>query len=98
MNVFNKFAPFIRDYIYSNGWQELREVQIEAAEVIFNSDDNLLICSRTASGKNEAAFFPMISDICSNPTTGFGILYIAPLKAVICVIISRTAPAAKLKT
>ena len=83
MNVFNKFAPFIRDYIYSNGWQELREVQIEAAEVIFNSDDNLLICSRTASGKTEAAFFPMISDICSNPTTGFGILYIAPLKALI---------------
>lgn len=84
MSVFYKFAPFIRDYIYSNGWQELRGVQLEAAEVIFSSDDNLLVCSSTASGKTEAVFFPIISDICDNPPTeGFAVLYIAPLKALI---------------
>ncbi len=83
MSVFYRFAPFIRDYIYSNGWQELRGVQLEAAEVIFCSDDNLLVCSATASGKTEAVFFPIISDICENPAEGFSVLYIAPLKALI---------------
>lgn len=83
MSTFQRFAPFIRDYIYSNGWQKLRGVQLEAAEAIFNSEDNLLVCSATASGKTEAVFFPVISELCQNPAEGFAVLYIAPLKALI---------------
>ena len=60
--VFSRFPDFIKEYIYSRGWSELREVQLDAARVIFDTDDNLLISSSTASGKTEAAFFPIISD------------------------------------
>ena len=62
--VFSRFPDFIKEYIYSHGWNELREVQLDAAKVIFESDKNLLISSSTASGKTEAAFFPIISDGC----------------------------------
>ncbi len=86
MTVFDKFAPFIQDYIYRHEWTELREVQLEAARVIFDTDDNLLLTSQTASGKTEAAFFPIISQLCEDidaGVKGFGALYIAPLKSLI---------------
>ncbi len=80
--VYNSFSPFIRDYIYQSEWDSIREVQIEAANVIFSTQDNLLICSSTASGKTEAAFFPVLSLVAS-PTSSVEVLYIAPLKALI---------------
>ena len=82
--VFSRFSPFIKEYIYSRGWNELRDIQIEAANVIFDTEDNLLLSSSTASGKTEAAFFPIISDIVASPTErGVSVLYIAPLKSLI---------------
>ena len=38
MNVFERYAPFIQDYIYRSGWQCLRGVQNAAGEAIFNTD------------------------------------------------------------
>lgn len=81
--VYNSFSPFIRDFIYRSEWDTIREVQIEAADVIFSTENNLLICSSTASGKTEAAFFPILSRIHDNPPSSVGVLYIAPLKALI---------------
>ncbi len=82
--VFEKFAPFIKDYIHSHGWNELRAVQLAAADVIFNTDKNLLLTSETASGKTEAAFFPIISELFENPgPLGIKVLYVAPLKSLI---------------
>lgn len=83
--VFSRFPDFIKEYIYSHGWSELREIQLAAAKVIFESDSNLLLSSSTASGKTEAAFFPIISDICDNPPEkkSVSVLYIAPLKSLI---------------
>lgn len=83
MSAFEKLAPFIQDYIYRNDWTELREVQVAACDVIFNSDANLLIATPTASGKTEAAFLPVITEIYNNPSSSVGVLYIAPLKALI---------------
>lgn len=82
-DIFSRFAPFIQEYIYRNGWTELRAVQTDAASVIFDSDDNLLLTTPTASGKTEAAFFPIISELYSSPSDSFGALYIAPLKSLI---------------
>jgi len=82
-DVFSRLAPFIQEYIYRNGWTELRQIQTDAARVIFESDDNLLLTTPTASGKTEAAFFPVISDLYENPSESFGVLYIAPLKSLI---------------
>ena len=83
--VFSRFPDFIKEYIYSHGWCELREIQLSAAKVIFETDENLLLSSSTASGKTEAAFFPIISDICDNPPEkkSVSVLYIAPLKSLI---------------
>ena len=82
-DLFMRFPPFIQDFIYRSGWQELREVQLAAAEVIFNTEDNLLLTTSTASGKTEAAFFPILTMLCEDPPSSFGVLYIAPLKSLI---------------
>ncbi len=81
--AFRQFSPFIRDYIYKNGWNELRRVQIEAAYEIFYSENNLLISSETASGKTEAALFPILSMMEKESPENFTVLYISPLKALI---------------
>ena len=51
MNVYERYAPFIRDYIYRSGWQTLRGVQNGAGEAIFGTDKNVLLTASTASGK-----------------------------------------------
>ncbi len=81
--IFERFPSFIREYIYSHSWDSLRNVQIEAAKTILNTDHNLLLTSSTASGKTEAAFFPILTRICEEPSKGISVLYIAPLKSLI---------------
>ena len=83
MNVFDRYAPFIKDFIYRNRWENLRAVQTAAGEAVFCTDDNVLLCASTASGKTEAAFFPILTEMFENPPTSVGALYIAPLKALI---------------
>ena len=83
--VFSRFPDFIKEYIYNRGWSELRDIQLDAARVIFETDANLLLSSSTASGKTEAAFFPILTDILDSPDyhTSISVLYIAPLKSLI---------------
>lgn len=81
--LFSKLAPFIQDYIYTHGWTELRQVQIEACRVIFDTDAHLLIAAGTASGKTEAAFLPVLTLLHQNPSATVGALYIGPIKALI---------------
>ncbi len=83
--LFGRFPPFIQEYIYRQGWESLRDVQLSAAKVILESDDNLLLSSSTASGKTEAVFFPILADLCENPPEAEGVscLYVAPLKSLI---------------
>ena len=83
MEIFNQYAPFIQDYIYRSGWRTLRAVQNAAGDAIFNTDKNVLLTASTASGKTEAAFFPILSLLCGEPPASVGVLYIAPLKALI---------------
>ncbi|MDR2360631.1 MAG: DEAD/DEAH box helicase [Oscillospiraceae bacterium] len=83
MDVFSRLAPFIQDFIYANNWTELRGIQVAACEVIFDTDSNLLLSSGTASGKTEAAFLPVLTEIYNRPSASVGVLYISPLKALI---------------
>ena len=83
MNVFGRYAPFIQDFIYRSGWKTLRGVQNAAGEAIFGSQDNVLLTASTASGKTEAAFFPILTLLDEDPPASVGVLYIAPLKALI---------------
>lgn len=83
MTAFSRYAPFLQEYIYKQGWEDLREVQIHACSAILDRDNHVLISSGTASGKTEAAFFPILTDLHKNPSKSVGILYIGPLKALI---------------
>lgn len=82
-DAFELLAPFIQDYIYKNKWEELRGIQVEGIYSILKTKDNLLLASQTASGKTEAAFLPILTDLYNNPSNSVGILYISPLKALI---------------
>lgn len=83
MDVFSRYAPFIQQYIYGHGWEQLRAIQQAAGDAIFNSDAHVLLSASTASGKTEAAFFPIITLMQETPPASIGCLYIAPLKALI---------------
>lgn len=83
MDAFKRLAPFIQDFIYQSKWEELRGNQVAACEVIFDSDDNLLLSSGTASGKTEAAFLPVLTELYNKPSKSVGVMYISPLKALI---------------
>lgn len=83
MDVFDRYSPFIREYIYRNGWNNLRAIQMAAGDAIFNTDAHVLLSASTASGKTEAAFFPILTLMQEEPPASIGCLYIAPLKALI---------------
>ncbi len=83
MDIFSQYAPFIQDFIYRSGWKALRAVQNAAGDAIFNTDSNVLLTASTASGKTEAAFFPILSILNEQPSASVAVLYIAPLKALI---------------
>ena len=83
MNTFDRYAPFIQDYIYRSGWTMLRGVQNAAGDAIFHTDEHVLLTASTASGKTEAAFFPILTLLEEEPPATVGVLYIAPLKALI---------------
>ena len=83
MSVYDRYAPFIQDFIYRSGWHTLRSVQNAAGDAIFGTEENVLLAASTASGKTEAAFFPILTLLDERPSGSVGVLYIAPLKALI---------------
>jgi len=81
--VFDRFAPFVQDFVYEHDWESLRAIQVAAADAIFNTDENVLLTSSTASGKTEAAFFPILTQLWEDPPASVGCIYVGPLKALI---------------
>ena len=61
----------------------MREVQVEACDAIMDTNKHVIIASGTASGKTEAAFFPILTLLEKHPSRSIGIIYISPLKALI---------------
>lgn len=72
----------IRRYVRDQRWEELRPIQAAAIQHITTSDDNFILASRTASGKTEAAFLPILSKVDFGPP-GVRVLYVSPLIALI---------------
>ncbi|MCI5905638.1 MAG: DEAD/DEAH box helicase [Oscillospiraceae bacterium] len=83
MNIFDRYAPFVQDFIYRSNWESLRAIQVAAADAVFNTDENVLLSASTASGKTEAAFFPILTLFSEDPPRSVGAIYIGPLKALI---------------
>ena len=80
--AYHLLSPSIRKYIREKGWEELRAIQYAAIERILTSDNHYILVSRTASGKTEAAFLPILSKVNFNEP-GVQVLYISPLIALI---------------
>lgn len=83
MSIYDRYAPFIQDFIYRNNWESLRAIQVAAGDAVFNTDDNILLSASTASGKTEAAFFPILTLFTEDMPKSIGAVYIGPLKALI---------------
>jgi ATP-dependent Lhr-like helicase len=69
--------------LYKMGWTELRPIQVDAIYEIFNTDKNIIISANTASGKTEAAYLPILSQIVDRKEHGISTIYVGPLKALI---------------
>ncbi len=82
MTPFDLLSEPIRKYIRDKRWEELRPIQSAAITRILSTEDNYILASRTASGKTEAAFLPILSKVNFNET-GIQVLYISPLIALI---------------
>lgn len=80
--AFHLLSEPIRRFVRDKRWESLRPIQIAAIEKIMASSDNYILASRTASGKTEAAFLPILSKV-NFKETGVQILYISPLIALI---------------
>lgn len=79
---FDLLSEPIRKYIRDKGWEQLRPIQTAAITKILSTDDNYILASRTASGKTEAAFLPILSKV-DFREAGIQVLYISPLIALI---------------
>jgi ATP-dependent Lhr-like helicase len=81
--AYHRLHPKIRRWIRDQGWDELREIQARTILAVLDSDRDVLIAASTAAGKTEAAFLPVLTSIAERKATGFSVLYISPLKALI---------------
>lgn len=84
-SAFDKLARPVQKWIRQQGWRELRDIQARSIRTIYETNADLIVAASTAGGKTEAAFFPLISQVLDEPFdgTGFDLLYIGPLKALI---------------
>lgn len=79
---YNLLSEPIRRFIRHKGWEQLRPIQTAAIARVLASDNNYILSSRTASGKTEAAFLPILSKVDFNDS-GVQVLYVSPLVALI---------------
>ena len=82
-SVFDRLAPRLRHAIVSRlGWTSLRPVQELAGHALLDGA-NAVILAPTAGGKTEAALFPLLSDLVEHEGDGVGLIYVAPIKALL---------------
>jgi ATP-dependent Lhr-like helicase len=80
--VYELLSEPIRKYIRDKRWEALRPIQEAAIKYVLTTDKNYILASRTASGKTEAAFLPVLTKA-DFRTAGVKVLYISPLIALI---------------
>lgn len=90
MSSFSLLSREIQEYIKDKGWQQPRLIQDAAIRKIIETDLNYILSSKTASGKTEAAFLPVLTlsygdqhRSMDDYEEGVRVLYISPLIALI---------------
>ena len=81
--AFNRLHASLQEALYRMKWTKLRPIQVDAIHQIFDGDGDLIISARTAAGKTEAAFLPILSRMLAEPARGVRAVYVGPLKALI---------------
>src|SRR6266478_2727003 len=83
MDPYSLLAEPIQRALWRMQWSALRPVQVKAIESIYSRASDLIISARTAAGKTEAAFLPILSKILDAPQASVCVIYVGPLKALI---------------
>lgn len=81
-SAFSLLDERIQRWIWQAGWTELKDAQEQAIPLILEGDHDVVIAAATASGKTEAAFFPILTRMLQAEAPASA-LYISPLKALI---------------
>lgn len=83
MSAFARFPPRLQQAIVSRlGWTSLRPVQDLAGEAILDGK-NAVVLAPTAGGKTEASMFPALAALLQRESPGVGVIYVAPIKALL---------------
>lgn len=86
---FERLHPRVQRWVWRQGWTELRDLQERAVLAVLAGDRDVILAAATASGKTEAAFLPILSSLAEQRDSreggesGFRVLYLSPLKALI---------------
>lgn len=82
-DAFDLLHEKVQRWIWEQGWTELRDAQEAAVGPIMRGASDVIISAATASGKTEAAFLPICSNMVEGGAEGLRVLYVSPLKALI---------------
>ena len=83
IKAFDRLHPSLQESLYRMRWTKLRPIQVDAIHEVYDGKGDILIAARTAAGKTEAAFLPILSRILDEPKSGIRAVYAGPLKALI---------------
>jgi ATP-dependent helicase Lhr and Lhr-like helicase len=82
-SAFQRFPVRLQEAIVSQvGWSSLRPVQELASQALLDGH-NAIVLAPTAGGKTEAAMFPLLAQLVAEEPTSVGVIYIAPIKALL---------------
>jgi ATP-dependent helicase Lhr and Lhr-like helicase len=90
-----KLHPRLQDYVKDKKWGDLTAIQKEAFDPIYLGR-SCIVEAPTSGGKTEAVLFPLLTRISATKSSGFKVLYIAPLKALLNDLALRVIPYAKM--
>lgn len=82
MSAYDLLSEPIKKYIWDKGWMKFTPIQEASIQKILSTEDNYILAAKTASGKTEAAFLPILS-LYDLKKIGVQVLYISPLIALI---------------
>jgi ATP-dependent Lhr-like helicase len=80
---FERLDVRIRQWIWQQKWETLREVQEIAIPAILSGTDDVIVSAPTSAGKTEAAFLPILTRMLEVELPSIRALYIGPTKALI---------------
>ncbi len=83
MTAFSRFPPRLQQAIVARlGWTSLRPVQELAGEALLDGK-NAVVLAPSSAGKTDASMFPALANLVERAVEGVGVIYVAPIKALL---------------